>query len=161
MITGGEPETGENAFGDADNASNNLRFYYNGQISDLTVLSQLGNGGGLIGLGLNDLTVDLLDQNIIDLGVPLLDSYGDLTSLWTNQQGTNILGLAGAGSWAYLGNAGRGISYNTVLGIPVPTGLNERFHMANNTGELLNGVEALGVDVLSTTLKNVRCVRAN
>src|SRR5690606_386980 len=161
VITGGAPEAGEHAFGDADNASNNLRFYYNGQISDLTVLSQLGNGGGLIGLGLNDLTVDLLDQNIIDLGVPLLDSYGDLTSLWTNQQGTNILGLAGAGSWAYLGNAGRGISYNTVLGIPVPTGLNERFHMANNTGELLNGVEALGVDVLSTTLKNVRCVRAN
>lgn len=157
-IAAGAPQSGENAFGDADNASNNLRFYYNGQISDLTVLSQLGNGGGLIGLGLNDLTVDLLDQNIIDLGVPLLDSYGDLTSLWTNQQGTNILGLAGAGSWAYLGNAGRGIETN-FLGIP--TGFNARFHMANNTGELLNGVEALGVDVLSTTLKNVRCVRAN
>lgn len=157
-IAGGAPESGENAFGNADNPSNNLRFYYNGQISDLTVLSQLGGGGGLIGLGLNDLTVDLLDQNIIDLGVPLLDSYGDLTSLWTNQQGTNILGLAGAGSWAYLGNAGRGIETN-FLGIP--TGFNARFHMANNTGELLNGVEALGVDVLSTTLKNVRCVRAN
>ncbi|MGO1672275.1 MAG: fimbrillin family protein, partial [Sphingobacterium sp.] len=158
-ITAGAPTAGTNAFGDANNASNNLRFYYNGQISDVTVLSQLGNGGGLIGLGLNDLSVDLLDQTIIDLGVPLLDSYGDLTSLWTNQQGTDILGLAGAGSWAYLGNPGRGISYREVLGVPIPTGLNERFHMANNTGELLNGVEALGIDVLSTTLKNVRCVR--
>ena len=156
VIADGAPTSGTNAFGDANNASNNLRFYYNGQISDVTVLSQLGNGGGLIGLGLNDLSVDLLDQTVIDLGVPLLDSYGDLTSLWTNQQGTDILGLAGAGSWAYLGNAGRGISSN-FLGIP--TGFNARFHMANNTGELLNGVEALGIDVLSTTLKNVRCVR--
>ena len=142
------PASGANAFGDANNSSNNLRFHYNGQINNVAVLTAIGNGGGLVGLGLNDLSVDLIDQTIIDLGIPLLDSYGDLTSLWTNQQGLNLLGLVGAGSWAY-------------LGVPVDP-LNPfaaEYLNGQRTVELLNGVEALGVDLLSTTLKNVRCVR--
>lgn len=155
-ISSGAPASGTNAFGDANSASNNLRFYYNGQISSLTVLQGIGEGDGLLNVGLNELSADLVGVNLINTNIPLLDSYGDLTALWTNEQGTNILGLAGAGTWGYLGNAGRGFEWTGIL----PT-LNARFHMANNTGELLNGVNALGIDVLSTTMKNVRCVRAD
>jgi len=150
----GAPTSGSNAFGDVNSASNRLRFYYNGEISNVNVLPLLGNGG-LANLGLNDLSVDISNFNIINLNVPLLDSYGRTTALWTNEQGANILGLAGTGTWAYNGNAGRGISL-----LPIPS-LGARFHMANNTGELLNGVNALGANVLSTSFKNVRCVRAN
>src|SRR5690606_38317804 len=160
-ISGGAPESGSNEFGTATSASNNLRFYYTGQISSLTVLQGIGEGDGLLNVGLNQLSADLVGVNLINTNIPNLDSYGSLTSYWTNEVGTDIVGLAGTGTWGYLGNAGRGISYTTVLGVPVPTGLNARFHMANNTGELLNGVNALGIDVLSTTMKNVRCVRAN
>src|SRR5690606_39454205 len=103
-------------------------------------------------LGLNDISVDIANFQVVNLNLPLLDSYGRTTALWTNEQGTNILGLVGAGTWAYNGNAGRSFSL---------LGLGSRFHMANNTGELLNGVSALGANVLSTSFKNVRCVRAN
>lgn len=154
-ISAGAPTSGTNAFGNASSASNNLRFYYNGQISSLTVLQGIGEGDGLLNVGLNELSADLVGVNLINTNIPLLDSYGDLASLWTNEQGTDILGLAGAGTWGYLGNPGRGFEWTGIL----PT-LNARFHMANNTGELLNGVNALGIDVLSTTMKNVRCVRA-
>lgn len=155
-ISGGAPESGSNAFGNANSSSNNLRFYYNGQISSLNVLQGIGEGDGLLNVGLSELSADLVGVNLINTNFPLLDSYGDLTSLWTNEEGTDIVGLAGAGTWGYLGNPGRGFEWTGIL----PT-LNARFHMANNTGELLNGVNALGVDVLSTTMKNVRCVRAN
>ncbi|MDM1296830.1 hypothetical protein HX021_21305 [Sphingobacterium sp. N143] len=148
----GAPAAGSsNAFGDVDNASNRLRFYYNGQISNVNVLPLLGNGG-LANLGLNDISVDISNFQVVNLNIPLLDSYGKTTALWTNEQGADILGLAGTGTWAYNGNAGRSFSL---------LGLGNRFHMANNTGELLNGVNVLGANVLSTSFKNVRCVRAN
>ncbi|QQD15530.1 hypothetical protein [Sphingobacterium sp. UDSM-2020] len=157
-ISSGAPTSGTNAFGDVNNSSNRLRFYYNGQISNINVLQAVGEGDGLLNVGLNDISADLVGVNLINLNIPLLDSYGKSTALWTNQQGTNILsGLAGLGTWAYAGNAGRGISATV---IPPSITLGARFHMANNTGELLNGVSALGIDVLSTTFKNVRCIRA-
>ncbi|MDH5828796.1 hypothetical protein [Sphingobacterium faecium] len=144
----GAPATGQsNAFGDANNASNRLRFYYNGQISKVNVLQAVGNGDGLLNVGLNDISADLVGVNLLNLNIPLLDSYGKATALWTNEQGSNVLGLVSAGTWGYLGNSSR-------------TGLTSRVHMANNTGELLNGVSALGIDVLSTSFKNVRCIRA-
>ncbi|WP_288811800.1 MULTISPECIES: fimbrillin family protein [unclassified Sphingobacterium] len=148
----GAPTAGNsNAFGDVNSASNRLRFYYNGQISNVNVLPLLGNGG-LANLGLNDISVDIANFQVVNLNLPLLDSYGRTTALWTNEQGANILGLAGTGTWAYNGNAGRSFSL---------LGLGSRFHMANNTGELLNGVSVLGANVLSTSFKNVRCVRTN
>lgn len=152
-ISSGAPAgAGTNAFGDVNNASNRLRFYYNGQISNINVLQAVGDGDGLLNVGLNDISADLVGVNLLNLNIPLLDSYGKSTALWTSQQGANILGgVAGLGTWAYAGNAGRGISLLS---------LGSRFHMANNTGELLNGVSALGIDVLSTTFKNVRCIRA-
>ncbi len=142
----GAPASGSNAFGDANSTSNRLRFYYNGQINNVTALTAIGNGGGLVGLGLNDLSVDLVDQNVINLGVDLLDSYGDLTALWTHDQAVNLLGLVGMGTWGYLGT-----TVDPLIG--------SNFVAGRKTAELLNGVSALGVDVLSTTLKNVRCVR--
>jgi hypothetical protein len=149
----GAPTTGTNAFGDINSASNRLRFYYNGQISNVNILPLLGNGG-LANVGLNDISLDISTFQVLNLNIPLLDSYGRTTALWTNEQGANILGLVGAGTWAYNGNAGRGVTL-------IPLSLGARFHMANNTGELLNGVSALGANVLSTSFKNVRCVRAN
>src|SRR5690606_38587128 len=134
------------AFGDANSTSNRLRFYYNGQINNVTVLTAIGNGGGLLGLGLNDLSVNLVGQTAINLGVDLLDSYGDLTALWTNQQALNLLGLAGMGTWGYLG-----ATVDPLLG--------SDFVTAQKTAELLNGVQALNVDLLSTTMTDVRCVR--
>lgn len=136
---------GAGVFGDE---GNNLRFYFNGHINNVAALTQLGNGGGLLGLGLNDLSVSLLDQTVLDLGINVLDSYGDLTALWTHDQALNLLGLVGAGTWGY-------------IAIPVDPLIGSRYVPARKTAELLNGVSALGVDVLSTTLKNVRCVRAN
>ena len=136
---------GADVFGDE---GNNLRFYFNGHINSVTALTQLGNGGGLLGLGLNDLSVSLLDQSVLDLGINVLDSYGDLTALWTHDQALDLLGLVGAGTWGY-------------IAIPVDPLIGANYIPARKTAELLNGVSALGIDVLSTTLKNVRCVRAN
>ncbi|MDR0261987.1 MAG: fimbrillin family protein [Sphingobacterium sp.] len=149
----GAPTSGSNAFGDVNSASNRLRFYYNGEISNVNILPLLGNGG-LANIGLNDISVDIANFQVANLNIPLLDSYGRATTLWTNEQGANIVGLVGAGTWGYYGNAGRGLTL-------IPLSLGARFHMANNTGELLNGVSALGANVLSTSFKNVRCVRAN
>ena len=159
----GAPAAGQsNAFGDVNNASNRLRFYYNGQISDVNVLTFIGQGG-LATIGLNDVSVDISTIQIASLGLPLLESRGKVTSLWTKDQGTNILsGLAGAGTWGYLGNAGRGgLKLNVGIGIPPPITIEmgDRFHMANNTGELLNGVSVLSNTLVSTSFKNVRCVR--
>lgn len=150
-ISGGAPSsTGSNAFGNASSSLNTLRFYYNGQINNLTVLQSLGQTG-LVNLGLNNLTLDLAGINLLDTNIPLLDSYGRATTLWTSDRGAEVLGLASAGSWGYFGAAGRSFSLLS---------LGSRFHLASRSGEILNGVNALGVDVLSTTFKNVRCVRA-
>lgn len=148
--SGGAPTSGSNAFGNADSASNNLRFYYNGQISNINVLQEVADGDGLLNVGLNDISADISGIQIANLNLPLLDSYGRSTALWTNEQGTNIVGLVGAGTWGYYGNAGRTFSL---------LNLGSRFHAANNTGELLNGVSLVGLDVLGTSFKNVRCVR--
>jgi len=149
-ISGGAPTSGSNAFGDVNNASNRLRFYYNGQIANVNVLQEVADGDGLLNVGLNDISADISGIQIANLNLPLLDSYGKSTALWTNQQGTNIVGLVGAGTWGYFGNAGRTFSLLS---------LGSRFHAANNTGELLNGVSLVGLDVLGTSFKNVRCVR--
>src|SRR5690606_11663227 len=109
-ISGGAPTSGSNAFGDAANASNNLRFYYNGQISNVNVLQEVADGDGLLNVGLNDISADISGIQIASLNLPLLDSYGRSTALWTNEQGTNIVGLVGAGTWGYYGNAGRTFS---------------------------------------------------
>ncbi|MBD1423722.1 fimbrillin family protein [Sphingobacterium chuzhouense] len=151
----GVPTTGTNAFGNAGHPSNNLRFYYNGQVTDATVLQAINNGGGLASVGLTDLSDE--NQGVIDVDVPILPSYGRHAGLWTNEQGTDILGLVDAGTWGYMATASRSMELR--IGIP-PLALGDRYVLARNTGELLNGVSALGVDVVSTSLKNVRCVRA-
>lgn len=151
VIASGAPAAGStNAFGPASSASNNLRFYYNGQIANINVLQEVADGNGLLNVGLNDISADISGIQIASLGLPLLDSYGRSTALWTSEQGTSVLDLAGAGTWGYYGNAGRTFSL---------LGLGTRFHSANNTGELLNGVNLVGLDVLGTSFKNVRCVR--
>lgn len=150
-ISEGAPASGSNAFGNASSSLNNLRFYYNGQINNLSVLQAIGNGEGLVNLGLNNLTASIATINLVNTNIPLLDSYGSATTLWTSDRGAEILGLASAGSWGYFGAAGRSFSLLS---------LGSRFHLASRSGEILNGVNALGVDVLSTTFKNVRCVRA-
>ncbi|MFZ4260395.1 hypothetical protein ACFRAE_00010 [Sphingobacterium sp. HJSM2_6] len=149
-ISGGAPAVGSNAFGTASSSSNNLRFYYNGQISNVNVLQEVAGGDGLLNVGLNDISADIAGIEIASLDLPLLDSYGRVTALWTSEQAAQVLNLASAGTWGYLGNAGRTFSL---------TSLGARFHMANNTGELLNGVNLVGLDVLGTSFKNCRCVR--
>lgn len=154
----GAPATGQsNAFGNENSASNRLRFYYNGQISNVNVLTFLGQNG-LANVGINDISVDIANNQIVSLGLPLLDSRGKTTALWTRDQGTNLVGLVGAGSWGYLGSTGlSGLQVTSV--IPPVVGFSSRFYMANNTGELLSGVSVLGNTLVSTSFKNVRCVR--
>jgi len=108
--------------------SNVLRFYHNGQITNVNVLSDFGSDG-LVNLSLGN-------------------SYGNETAYWTNVQGINLLGLAGVGGWGY-----HAANKRTVLGA--------NFVGAQGTAELLANVNLLGLNVLSSTFKNVRCVRAN
>lgn len=143
---------GSSAF---DDASNNLRFYYNGQITDITALQAIGNGEGLLGIDLNNLGVDLIGNPLLQTNLSLADTYGIASALWTDEQGADLLGVIEAGTWGYLGTTSRDFRL-----LPLP-GFGPRYVLARNTGEVLNGVSALGVDVLSTSMKNVRCVRAN
>ncbi|MGE8241629.1 MAG: hypothetical protein ACN6PD_02895, partial [Sphingobacterium sp.] len=108
--------------------SNVLRFYHNGQINNVNVLTDFGSNG-LVNLNLGT-------------------SYGRETAYWTNEQGINLLGLVGVGGWGY--HAANKI---TLLGV--------NFKGAQGTAELLSNVDLLGLNVLSSTFKNVRCVRAN
>lgn len=156
---------GSSAF---EEASNNLRFYYNGQITHASLLSAIGtDGDGLLGLGLNSLSVDLAGNTLLDLGLevgpglplpvlqlPILgDSYGEQAAFWSGTGALNIPILASVGSWGYAAFTTR----RSVAGIPVGS----EFVKATTTAELLSNVDLLGVDLLNTSLKNVRCVRAN
>lgn len=131
---------GSSAF---DDGTNNLRFYYNGQITDIAALSAINDGGGLVSIGASDLSSD--NQGFLDVGVPLIPSYGNLVGLWTDEVPVD-LGLASLGTWSYFG-----LSQDPAFG-------SERV-VARRTSEIVNRIGALGIDVLSTSLKNVRCVR--
>ena len=112
-------------------ASNNLRFYYNGQLAKVSVLPT------------NFLTLDLTAiQTLLGL------SWGRESALWTSDAPNSILGLVNLGTWGYL----------AVNKQPLLTG---RIATAQGTAELLSTVSLLGIDVASSTLKNVRCVRTN
>lgn len=154
--------------------SNSLRFYYNGQITNASLLSAVGTDGeGLLGLGLTGLNVDLAGNTLLDLGLtagpglslpvlqlPILgDSYGEQAAFWSSTGALTIPILASVGSWGYS-------AYTTQQGIRllpgtplIPTG--PEFVKATTTAELLSNVDLLGIDLLNTSLKNVRCVRAN
>ena len=148
-----------------DASSNNLRFYYNGQITNTSLLSAIGtNGEGLLGLGLSDLSVDLAGNSLLDLGIegpgiglpvlqlPILgDSYGEQAAFWSGTGAISIPILANVGSWGYAAFTTRA----AVLGVPV----GPEFVKATTTAELLSNVDLLGIDLLNTSLKNVRCVR--
>ncbi|MGJ1411643.1 fimbrillin family protein [Sphingobacterium thalpophilum] len=151
--------TGTNAFGGANSNSNNLRFFYNGQIVNTALLSQIGSSGqGLLGLGLSTLNADLLGFRILGTNVDILgDSYNASAAFWTDSPvlGGPLLSALGTrvGYYGYL-------AYTTqakIIGIPLPT---PPFVKASTTAEALN-VELVGLDLLRTTFKNVRCVRAN
>lgn len=117
---------GNPAFGATSNA---LRFYYNGEITDVNVLNF-------------DATSGLINLNF---GT----SRGREVAFWTNESGTNLLGpitLPGLGAWAY-----HAAKKQTVLGA--------RFLGAQGTAEPLANINLLGLSVVQSTFKNVRCVR--
>lgn len=157
-ITGGGT-AGTNAFGTSTSNSNNMRIFYNGQIVNTALLTQIGSSGqGLLGLGLSTLNADLLGFRIIGTNVDILgDSYNTAAAFWTDSPvlAGPLLDLLGTrvgyyGYHAYTTTA-------TLIGIPLPTA---PFVKASTTAEALN-VELVGLDLLRTTFKNVRCVRAN
>ncbi|WP_149524377.1 hypothetical protein [Sphingobacterium hotanense] len=115
-----------------DARSNNLRLYYNGQLPRLGVLP---NG--------------FLDLDLSGLAALLGSSYGTQSHIWTSNAPASILTLVNLGVWGHIASTER----QAVAGIPFGT----PFVRAKRTGELL--VSAVGVDVLTSTLKNVRCVR--
>jgi hypothetical protein len=84
-----------------------------------------------------------LVQGLITLD--LATSKGTSTGFWTNTQGVNLLTLVGAGSWNYIGFTGRNL-----VGGSVPRG--------SAAANLLN-IDAVGLNVVSSALMNVRCVR--
>ncbi len=84
--------------------------------------------------------------NLSDLTIPLgnlLDGDGATANFWTKDDGLG-LGVANVGAWGY--------QARTVSGIP-------NVVKAVASTEVLSTVSGLGINVLSTTLKNVRCVR--
>ncbi len=115
-----------------DDRSNNLRFYYNGQLARLGVLP---NG--------------FLDLNLQALADLLGSSYGSQSAIWASDAPASILTLVNLGVWGHLAST----EQEAFLGVPTGT----PFVKAKRTGELL--VSAVGIDVLTSTLKNVRCVR--
>ncbi|MVZ65748.1 hypothetical protein GQF61_07745 [Sphingobacterium sp. DK4209] len=115
-----------------DARSNNLRFYYNGQLPRLGVLP---NG--------------FLDLDLSAIANLLGGSYGSQSAIWASNAPASILGLVNLGVWGHLAST----EQQEVLGFPTGT----PFVRAKRTGELL--VSAVGIDVLTSTLKNVRCVR--
>lgn len=84
--------------------------------------------------------VGLIDGLItLNLGT----SKGNQVAFWTEDQGLDLLGLVGVGAWNYLGFSA-GILSNTPKG-------------AASAG-LLN-IDLIGLNVVSSALMNVRCVR--
>lgn len=101
------------------------------------------NGQVLASNALNLLT-------LTDLTAPigtLLDGQNASTTFWTSDDGLD-LGIANLGAWAFYGRTS-----TPLIGSSSFKGL--------ASTELLSDVGAVGIDVLSTTLKNVRCVRSN
>ncbi|QRY58273.1 hypothetical protein [Sphingobacterium siyangense] len=122
-----------------DAASNSLRFYYNGQLARLNVLPT------------NFLTLDVSAVQTL-----LGGSYGQQAALWAKDAPGNILGLINLGTWGYLASTERlGVD---VFGVTVAVP-NSEYVKAKGSAELLQTVSLLGIDVLSSSLKNVRCVR--
>ena len=77
--------------------------------------------------------------------VSLGSTYGTSAQIWT-YTGGSVLGLAGINAVSYEG-------YRTPAVFPLPA-----FNTSRVIGNLLN-ISALGIDVLETNFKNVRCVR--
>lgn len=156
-ITGGGT-TGTNAFGSSTSNLNNMRIFYNGQIVNTALLSQIGSSGqGLLGLGLSTLNADLLGFRIIGTSIDILgDSYDTSAAFWTDSPvlAGPLLDLLGTrvGYYGYHAFTTR----RTFLGAP----FGDPFVKASTTAEALN-VELVGLDLLRTTFKNVRCVRTN
>lgn len=112
-----------------DAASNALRFNYNGQVTTLNVINT-GQEAGLVSLNLTN-------------------SRGVETALWTGTGNIAIplLGLTNnIGSWGYHARNKTAIVGGNFIG-------------ALGTAELLNNLTVLNIGVLSSSLKNVRCVR--
>lgn len=151
-ITAGGPASGENAFGDETSNSNNLRIFKNGQITNASVLTAIGDNG-LLGLGLSDLSIDLVNVNILGTNISVLgDSYGSSGGLWTSSRLLSgpLLNLLGTS----VGSQGYHVYQSAAL-------IGGPFVKATTTAELLGNVDALGIDIANVSLKNVRCVRAN
>ncbi len=144
-----------NAFGSTTSASNNLRFYFNGQITNLGVLTNIGNGTGLAGIDFNNLGVDLIGNPLITTDLKLVDTYDRQAAFWTNEPKTSILsGTIATGTWGYLGVTRNNYS---LIGLGSIT---STYTVGQKTGEATN-IDALGLGLLATSFKNVRCVRAN
>lgn len=141
-----------NAFGLASSASNNLRFYFNGQITNLGVLTNIGNGTGLAGIDFNNLGVNLIGNPLITTDLKLVDTYDRQAAFWTNEPKTSILsGTITSGTWGYLGVTRNDYFLGNV---------SKTYTVGQKTGEVTN-IDALGLGLLATSFKNVRCVRAN
>lgn len=91
----------------------------------------------------NGNNLSLLDGVVqIDLG----NTFANSVHVWTSTSGVNLLGLVGVGAVAYQGSTSIA---------PIVGRTNTRSQQIN----LLN-VSAIGLDVLETDFKNIRCVRA-
>ncbi|MCA5004562.1 hypothetical protein [Sphingobacterium bovistauri] len=112
--------------------SRTLRFYFNGLHADIAVLEGLDNNG---------------------LVTLQLGNYGRAATFWTNEQGTNLLGLVQIGAWGYLGMRKTSIlSFN-------PPSIVGTFAKGMSTANILN-IGLLGsLNVIRSPLLNVRCVR--
>ncbi|NGM65826.1 fimbrillin family protein [Sphingobacterium sp. SGR-19] len=145
--------SGENAFGSATSNQNNLRFFYNGQITNAAVLTALGDDG-LAGVGLSDLSLELADVEVLDTNIPILGtSVGTIAGLWTGSRLLSGSLLTALGT--SVGSQGF-VAHEASALLP----LGSRFVKATTTAELLGNVDLLGLDVADISLKNVRCVRA-
>jgi len=74
------------------------------------------------------------------------DTYGREATLWTNTEGLNLLGLVGVGAWGYHG-ARRAALFGGA------------YVKGSSTAELLSNIDLLGINVVTSSAKNVRCVR--
>lgn len=106
------------AYGANTSPENKLRFNYNGLQTNVGLIE------GLITLNLGT-------------------SKGNQAAFWTEDQGLDLLGLAGVGAWNYLGFSA-GITKNTPKG---------------TAGAGLLNIDLLNLNVVSSALMNVRCVR--
>lgn len=113
-----------------DAASNVLRFYYNGQVTNINVITT-GAEVGLVSLALGD-------------------THAREAALWSKTGNISIslppLINLGLGAWGYHAR-----NRSTIGGTAYVAG--------TNTAEPLSSITVGGLGVLESTLKNVRCVR--